>query len=725
MKIEFEGQLHEFPDDATEAEIASILGGGGAAGGTAEAPASDTSMLGRLARGYVRYQGLNARVVYGGAAKGVTGLATLAADAGINAAYGGKKLLSRYGLAEEPNPENYYKGRGYLPTTEAVGDKIDAGLYKVGLPRAEGAEKGPAAVAEAVAEAVAGSLVPAGIARGLTGGVARFLAAKPFVGATASGVAAGATETAKGLDPEGNLPGWVAPAIGVTSGLATGLGISGGRAFMGYDPVKGKYIRSTNEAGQTEIANEIVQGMASNPARAAENLRGQTARETAPGFVAPGYEELTTNAARDAGLAGNASKLRTLAGDAIPERMAENNRAIDRRFNAEGAEPGAADVARGQARAGNADLDEFGLTAASAARNSDPVDVTPFLSRLQSDTDLRSAGNTASNAAASSEVADLIRRSANEIVEIDPATGARRVVGYEMAPERLQSIRNSVSESLRPTNANSGPNTLPSVANARRHVNENIQRRIDDLLAGNTPAIPLRGAGDTEIDYRGYMARQSGLRTEADRRGFMEALADSVSDPSRNAVTGSRQYNPSALARLSQTRNQQRPIRGASRSMTVEGLDPARRTFIDQLANLGEEASYANSRGMATRGSNTNALNATDESIRQAVIAGRAPYERVIAAIPVINGLGFMVGGKSANANNQVARGLGRVLDQRIPDAAVAIKGRLGQVETNREAAISMLTGGGRSPRGFKISAKRGAANFARTGVRSFLAANR
>jgi hypothetical protein len=196
----------------SDAELQAMLG--------EEAPAApERSAFGT----YAHMMGLGARTAYSGGLQGLSSAATLGADAAINAAYGAKKLASKTGLVEAPDPENYYHGRGYLPTTEAVGEKIEKGLDAVGLPKAEGAtERVVSAAGSGVASALSGAGLGKAVATGgsaLAQRVGGFMAAQPEIQA-ASGAASGAA--AQGVTEAGGSS-TDATVAGFLAGGATGL----------------------------------------------------------------------------------------------------------------------------------------------------------------------------------------------------------------------------------------------------------------------------------------------------------------------------------------------------------------------------------------------------------------------------------------------------------------------------------------------------------------------
>jgi hypothetical protein len=450
-------------------------------------------------------------------------------------------------------------------------------------------------------------------------------------------------------------------------------------------------------------------------------LRARTRFEESPDFVAPGYQELSTNAAGDTGLAAARQPLGDMAGGALADRMQGNNAALTRAFTREGADDLSGQAVQRQASDLAAqDLGRFGLTGATAGAH-DPADITPFMAQLRRDTNPRQPGTSAQTRAAAGE----IRRELSAVGEHQPVPAPGGGFGprnnFVVDPERLQSVRNSVSESLRPPAAGTTP-ALPSAANARGYTRDQL-REIDRAIGGSVDAIP--GPGGLPLDYGAYMRRQRGLRTEGNERSFMAGLMEHLA-PNTNAVTGAREFSAPKMSRLGNMRQQERSIPGAPRGMSIERLNPARQEFLDRIQNIGEVANFGNSAGTASRGASTARTATTAGQIGNTIKANAAPFEKVLD-FAGRNGLTIL--GRIPGAGQLAAgglRGLGRLYQMGaqdgIPDAATAVRSRLGQFETNRPAAIEMLTGRTVPERGLKISAKRLGRREVQYGAQGFLA---
>lgn len=707
--IEFDGERHEFPDDFTDADIQSAL-----AGQPAKAPPVE---------GAARVGGFLTRYGASGIAKGIGALPALAADSivgvGRDIAYGGKKALSMTGAVEAPDPANYYSGSSAFPTTDAVTEGADRLGRAVtgGLIEPEGpGERTAAAALEGGASALTGSGVGAAMARATRGvgqRIGRFMAAEPVIGAAAGTAAGGASQGA--YEVEGvrqALPEWAPAAIGMAAGVGAGTALSGARAFGGYVPGYGR-VSTTSRAGQEAISNDIVQGVASNPAVAARNLRARDGIEADPGFVAPGYQELSTNAAQDTGLATARQYFRDAAGGQIADRAQENNAALNRAFVFEGAGEGAEAAVREQARAGSRrDLGRFGLTAQTAGLNPDPIDVTRFDRALGRRVNPRTPGTTAATNSAASELRSRLR-ALSQRTDTPRLNAAGEEIGvdttFRMSPERMQSLRQDISESLKPGNP-AAPPALPSAVNARRFMGE-VQAHADSLI--DNVVQPIAGPQGRPLTYADYMARQRGLRNEADERGFMRALLEDLG-PNTNPITGAQEIRAPKLAKLFNERNLDRKIPGARSNMSIDRLSPARQSFLRDMEELGQSANFSNTAGTSSAGSSTAKNLMTEAAIAGQIRAGAAPYEKVLGAVSGIPGLGYP--GKWLTT--LVRRGMGDV----TTDAGAGVRARLGAFETDRDAAVGMLTGRGLPERGIGISARRQGARTARYGVQSFMA---
>jgi hypothetical protein len=209
-----------------DAALAAIVGEDTA---PAAAPAASAEPSRSPLETYGRVMGLGARTAYSGGLQGLSAAGTLGADAAINVAYGAKKLASKTGLVDAPDPANYYQGRGYLPTTEAVGEKIEKGLDAVGLPKPEGsAERIATAAGSGVASALSGAGLGKVVASGgsaLAQRVGGFMAAQPEVQA-AAGASSGAA--AQGVTEMGG-DSTAATVAGFLAGGATGAAGAKGR----------------------------------------------------------------------------------------------------------------------------------------------------------------------------------------------------------------------------------------------------------------------------------------------------------------------------------------------------------------------------------------------------------------------------------------------------------------------------------------------------------------
>lgn len=212
------------------------------------------------------------RGVLKGAASGFLGLPALAADAAINVGYGAKKLASKTGLVEAPNPENYYgKDGGWLPVSGAVSQTADKALDAAGFarPQSQG-ERLVSAGFEGAAGGVGGFL--AGKVAQAGGGLAAGMASTPAPVQAAAGAAAGVAGqgTAEGMDSElgRTLPDWTPAAVGMATGMATGgfLGRAAQRAqnaTHGAAPTRDE-LRAERDAayGRARTSGVEVQGPA-------------------------------------------------------------------------------------------------------------------------------------------------------------------------------------------------------------------------------------------------------------------------------------------------------------------------------------------------------------------------------------------------------------------------------------------------------------------------------
>lgn len=720
-KFQFDGQTFELPDDVTDDEALAFIGSNSA---PAQPELSDAGRVG----------GLVLRTLGKGAVSGYLGLSGLLGDAGINAAYGAKKLAAKTGLVDEPNPENYYRSSDketYFPITRGIMARTDEAADAAKLPRPETPAE---TMATGVGEAVVGSLTGSGVgsflarmAAGTAAGKAgSILAARPALTAAGAGTGAAVTGGINALDGDQKLPGWVAPAAGLAAGIVAPSAIEGARTFFGHVPGYGR-VSSTSKAGQEAIANQIVQDTASDPAVAARNLRNTSAdeaRRTAvgpngvtPGFVAPGYEEITTNAAQDTGLAAASSFFRDKAGGRIGDRLQSNNSALNRAFVNEGAGEGMAQAVRDQAAEGaRRDLPRFGLTGSTAGMN-EPIEITAEIQRLRRATQGNRPGTTSATRDVNAEAARGLEAVAERRrIPVTDASGRRTGtrIEYWATPERLQSFRSDLSESLAPPK---GTATLPvpSAARARGETGL-IMGRVDDTIGANVDAIP--GPQGTTLEYGDYLARQRGLRTEADERSFMRALMEDVA-PRANPVTGAQEFNLPKMSRIFNERNANRAIPGSqSGTMNVNRLSPARQGFLREMEELAQRGSFNTSAGTTAAGSQTARTMASEAGIANTIREAYSPAEKTGEAlsryIPFAGVAGRFLG--------PLYR---KVTGEQVSGAVKGVSDRLGEFETNREAAISMLTGRRLPERGVGVAARRQGGVVTRGAVQGFLAGQR
>lgn len=717
-QFEFEGQQYEFPDDATDDEILGLIGGA--------APAQQKPQLDAAGRvgGFLTRYGVQ------GAVQGAAGLPALAADSamgvGRDIAYYGKLGLSKLGATEAPDPKNYYGDGPAFPASAAVADAAQKAGKAASFGAIEpenGAERVAAAGIEGTAAALSGAGVGSFLARlgAATGsatakGVGTFLAAEPGVqaaaGAAAGAAGAGAAESDIVRE---KLPEWAPGAIGMAAGIGTGAAISGARAFAGYDPVSKRYIQAGNAEGKSRLRNTILQDMADNPEAAARNLEARTAVESSPSFVFPGYKEITPNAALDPGLAKNAPTLQMYSGSDIAARMRENSGAINKAFIAEGAGEGAAQSARAQANAGALrDLPEFGLTGATAGKN-EPVKINDILRDLRRRSQGTRAGTTSASRDVNAEAREaLLGVAKRRRVQIgQKADGSPRYgTEYWATPERIHSVTGDLSESLKP-GAPGATLPVPSAARARGETGR-VKGVLDDTISSKVG--PIEGPQGTELTYKDYLRRQSGLRRESDERSFMRAQLEDIG-PNTDPVTGQQMIQPSRMARFFNERNADRTIPGAQSNMSINRLTPARQQFLREAEEVGQVANYQNAPGTGVRGSNTKSNDWTQKNILAQIRASQAPIERVgdtLANAPVI--------GKVSKVLGTVFGGSGK---SRLEQTADDVQGMVGRTVTDRSAAIEALRGRTLPARGVGMSTVRGALRGSQYAAQGFLADQR
>jgi hypothetical protein len=318
--------------------------------------------------------GVAARAAAQGVVGGFLAPSALTMDAARNLAYGGKLALAKTGLVDAPDPTNYYgsKNDTYFPTLAMTNEAAAAIPNAMGLPQPETrAER----IGSAVVEGVSGGLSGVGLGRGLVKfgpRVAReageWIATNPVRQAIAGGTGGAAAQTA--VEAGANEKG------------AVGAGVIGGLLPMVTHMRGTGRVTSTTEPGQRAIAGSVLREISRDPDAAIQNLEG------AGNTAVPGFQHLSSNAARDPGIAAISPKLRDWAklhnSGGVMDIEHNNSTILSNALDSLGATGGTAEATRRLTRgAGDTRL------AAMDLENLPNMDITPVLRDLERASDLR------------------------------------------------------------------------------------------------------------------------------------------------------------------------------------------------------------------------------------------------------------------------------------------------------------------------------------------------
>lgn len=307
--VEFEGQQHEFPDDASDAEIAQMLGGAAPAAPALPpapsmhttgftAPAADQNLrnepapspLAGLARALqVGLQGTGAGVAHAALAPVdlIGGLQNLISG-GINSAFGTSIPMARPAseMATDAASKAFEVAGGKVIPKEAMSDKEKL-AYNISDYGTQAATMGTALAAAAPARMT--TLSQGGATKLGDAFVRPYFNNAPstVVGDVASGVGSGiAVNAAEDMvakdSPWAPLATGAAALVGGVGGAATKEGLDIGLRGVGNAftrgrqdtniPVDPKNLQPVNR-GTAETASRMMQEVASNPNTAARNIR--------------------------------------------------------------------------------------------------------------------------------------------------------------------------------------------------------------------------------------------------------------------------------------------------------------------------------------------------------------------------------------------------------------------------------------------------------------------
>lgn len=632
-----------------------------------------------------------------GAVGGTYGVAGAMSDIGRNVVYGAKKALASTGVVDQPDPKNYgYREddegiSSYFPGVRRAAETGAALADKAGFDQPETRfERIISAVQEGAVSAgtTAGVAGAVGVLPGVAGRVGRVMAARPGM-QVASGAAAGAG--GQGAQ-EAGANGYGVTAASLLASVLPSVAARTGRVTV--------FTPEGQRAAAGEALRERVSGSLPSILHNLDTV-GERTRT-------PGFRHLGTDAAQDLGLAAVAPKLRNWgneeAGGAVARVKQGNDEVLSTWLDRLGAERNTAQTTRAvQAATDSHAIDNMVLPLTI------PSDVTPLMDQLERGTNIRRTGARSDVGKAHREMLERLTEGAHPRID---AKG--NLIGYDMPGPNLLSARQDFSQARQPGSlTNPNPSSLK---NARRETRPHLDR-IDEMLDE---------ASDGQ--YMPYLRQSRAGRTAADNQEFMEDFANSVNPQGAiDPVTGARVINPGAwTARVNNKADM--PLPSGKKSMSIEKLDPMRRSFLEGASADLNDAQFANR--IPSYGPNTASKLAFEQRTKDIVEQRRSPYARTADTVLSLVGLGS---NSAARLVHPLAGTAGRVAERmgggrvarRTAEAELGVQRVLGMAEADPAEMARLL----RTPKAYNPGyggtlAVKGR-NVAQTLGQSFLAGER
>lgn len=603
---------------------------------------------------------LTGRIVSENAALAPMAPAALAADAVINAGYGVKKLLAKTGAVDEPDPKTWYKGDSYFPILSRASKLAQKVPDTLGLDRPETpGERTVSTVGGGALGAAAG--VGVGKFLGALGAPSKALTANP-VAQTMSGATGGAAADVMERAGGGE----------VGTGVA---GLAGGILPMLLSRTGRMTVHSPQ--GQKSAAAELVRERTSDRLAALHNL--DTAGDRTK---IAGYRLLSTDAAKDPGLASIAPQLRTLAnehaGGAETALRAENSSVLSRALESQGG-PGGLEGSAERTRSVQRSVDANAIQQMKTNSPGNRIDLSDMEDRLNRGSNIRYGGRE-DKGRAFAETRDRLQKGAFPIY--DNNTTPPSIVGWEMPPENLLDMRSDVSANFRPGSVTS-PNTS-SVKNAKREVKPFLNEIDDELEGAYGP------------EYPEYLDKARRGRELADSQEYVEDFAQNVHKGGVFNPDGSRVIDePGWLGRVNTKGD--RALPSGNRSMNLDKLRRFRPTSAQMLEDAAHdinEGSYAAT--TRTYGPNTNAKGEFGKRIDEVVDAGQSPIGKAVSgtlgAVGLSAGASARMGVPLMYPVQKGAEKLGnRMIGNRLERSRDAVKSILGGAEADPATMADLL----------------------------------
>jgi hypothetical protein len=594
--------------------------------------AGNTNSLDRTTGEKIEHLGqVGQRAAVQGLAGGVLGLPAMVGDAfagvGRDIAYGAKKGASKLGLAEAPDPKNYYGEGTAFPLSAKAAAAAEA------LPNVAGLDR-PETRGERI-----GSAALEGAASGLSGaGVGALLARAPGVAGTVGKFLAGETGTQAAAGALGGAGAQVAGEEGATAAGQTMAGVAASMLPLVARARSGRTL-STTPAGQERIAGEIARNRVGEP-----NVTPTLQRLESQNVGITNMPMDAVAASRSPELAAVEPSLRTWSEGAEHGIREAQSTALDRALNAQGAAPGLAAQSRRTAQAADAAaIQDMNLSGAG------DINVTGLMGDVSRQSRVgRGTGRQAPTADAMAEIRDRLARDRTSVpvYRPNPNGGPPVFSGYRSNPADLAAVRAELSEARFSAEPHK---SLPTARNAARETRP-ILGQIDELLNEQTGGAWNQRLQDTRA-----------ARNRADVQGYMETVAD-LGAGGRATAEGGRDFGNFGSF-LGATKYPSKPmtVPGNARGVSlnrVEQIDPQTAQNLRRMRDEVKAAQYGSEGRMA----NTNARAEFNTQIEQAAAQGRGTLAKVAdVGLPVISS----AAGGFAHLFGSAATGIGaRMLGQ-------------------------------------------------------------
>ena len=516
-----------FPSTMTDEEIlkaiGNILGGDETPPAAAAAPAMPPDTMGRQV-------GLAVRPM-AQAALTAGGLLPMAVD----------PLVNLYNLAT---------GSQAPTMTQAVGQTLN----RVGFPEPRTAQErivqdvsqagyGVGGLANLAARAA--PMVTSPAAQGIT----QMLATSP----RAQSSAALASTAAGGLLREGEF----SPGVQLAGALGAGMMAPGGPTLSSTQRIlaaPSALVQPLSAEGRQIIAGNVLRSVATDPERAIANL--QSAQSTVPGL------RLTTAAAaRDPGLAGAETTLRSALFDPTNQfgaTLSANQQALLDSFRRLSGRPGSVERAEAKRQSITAPMRE------SAFANAQPVSVEPIAAAIQGIT---------SNPATQRQTVDQAMKYVSDLLakRVDPETGT-------INPMALYSVRKDITDAM-------AGKLSGDLANLRL-----ARGQLADLLPVIDSTIESGAPG-----FNRYMQQFAKSSSAIDQMRLLQGIESKVTSGQPNLMTGEPVLAASAL---------RRQVAAKAEEIGAQ-LSPAAQRRLDNIINEINRGQAATAPGVKAPGSNT------------------------------------------------------------------------------------------------------------------------